>query len=56
LVASSRLRLPDGERLTVEPKVGDGGTVNPIGRVQLLAAVEQRSNRLKRALSTGADR
>ncbi|GHD00101.1 ATP-binding protein [Novosphingobium pokkalii] len=43
-------RLPDGERLTVEPKVGDGGTVNPIGRVQLLAAVEQRSNRLKRGL------
>ncbi|KQN24695.1 ATPase [Sphingomonas sp. Leaf38] len=43
-------RLPDGERLTVEPKVGAAGAVNPIGRVQLLAAVEQVSNQLKRGL------
>lgn len=43
-------RLPDGERLTVEPKVGEAGPVNPIGRVQLLAAVDQRSNVLKRGL------
>ncbi len=43
-------RLPDGERLTVEPKVGDANAVNPIGRIQLLATVEQRSNRLKRGL------
>ncbi|MBB3877805.1 ATP-binding protein [Sphingomonas pseudosanguinis] len=43
-------RLPDGERLTVEPKVGDAGAINPIGRIQLLAAVEQGSNRLKRGL------
>lgn len=43
-------KLPDVERLVVEPKIGGGGPVNPIGRVQLLAAVEQRSNRLKRGL------
>lgn len=43
-------RLPDGERLTVEPKVGDTDAVNPIGKIQLLAVVEQRSNRLKRGL------
>lgn len=43
-------RLPDGERLTVEPAIGSDGAVNPIGRVQLLAAVEQQSNRLKRGL------
>lgn len=43
-------RLPDGERLTVEPRVGDAGPVNPIGRVQLLATVDQQSNVLKRGL------
>ena len=47
---SAGTRLPDGERLTVEPKVGDAGPVNPIWRVQLLAAVDQRSNVLKRGL------
>ncbi|WP_144378033.1 ATP-binding protein [Mesorhizobium amorphae] len=44
-------RLPDGERLTVEPKVGDTGAVNPIGSVQLLATVDQQSDRLKRGLT-----
>lgn len=43
-------KLPDSERLTVEPKVGSASFVNPIGRVQLLAAVEQQSNKLKRGL------
>jgi len=43
-------RLPDGERLTVEPSIGKDGAVNPIGRVQLLAAVEQQSNKLKRGV------
>ena len=43
-------RLPDGERLTVEPAIGSDGAVNPIGRVQLLAAVEQQSNKLKRGV------
>jgi DNA helicase HerA-like ATPase len=43
-------RLPDSERLTVEPKVGASNPVNPIGRVQLLAAIDQRSGVLKRGL------
>ncbi|SOB79126.1 hypothetical protein SAMN06297144_0389 [Sphingomonas guangdongensis] len=43
-------RLPDGERLSVEPLIGTDGAVNPIGRVQLLAAVEQQSNKLKRGV------
>ncbi|CAP54904.1 ATP-binding protein [Gluconacetobacter diazotrophicus] len=43
-------RIPDAERLTVEPSLGKTGLTNPIGRVQLLAAVEQRSNKLRRGL------
>jgi len=43
-------RIPDGERLSVEPSIGTHGAVNPIGRVQLLAAVEQQSNKLKRGV------
>jgi hypothetical protein len=43
-------RLPDGERLGVEPAIGSDGAVNPIGRVQLLATVEQQSNKLKRGV------
>lgn len=43
-------KIPDAERLTVEPTLGKAGITNPIGRVQLLAAVEQRSNRLRRGL------
>lgn len=43
-------KIPDAERLTVEPSLGKTGMTNPIGRVQLLAAVEQRSNRLRRGL------
>jgi len=43
-------RLPDGERLTIEPAIGGDGPVNPIGRVQLLATVEQQSNKLKRGV------
>lgn len=43
-------KIPDTERLTVEPTLGKAGITNPIGRVQLLAAVEQRSNQLRRGL------
>lgn len=43
-------RIPDGERLTVEPSLGKSAITNPIGRIQLLAAVEQRSNKLRRGL------
>ncbi len=43
-------KLPDGERLTVEPKLGSTLDPHPIGKVQLLAAVEQGSDRLQRGL------
>jgi hypothetical protein len=43
-------KLPDVERLTVEPRLGNIQDPNPVGRVQLLAAVEQGTNRLQRGL------
>lgn len=43
-------KIPDAERLTIEPSLGRAGITNPIGRVQLLAAIDQRSNRLRRGL------
>ncbi|MGN7713675.1 ATP-binding protein [Agrobacterium radiobacter] len=43
-------KIPDGERLTVEPSLGKAAVTNPIGKIQLLAAVEQRSNKLRRGL------
>jgi DNA helicase HerA-like ATPase len=43
-------KVPDGERLTVEPRLGEAPEPHPIGRVQLLAAVEQGSHRLQRGL------
>lgn len=43
-------RIPDNERLSVEPQLGTSVETNPIGRVQLLAAVEQGSQELKRGI------
>ncbi|MFD3263992.1 ATP-binding protein [Phenylobacterium ferrooxidans] len=43
-------RIPDGERLSVEPRLGETPDPNPIGRVQLLAAVEQGSDELRRGI------
>ena len=44
-------KIPDGERLSVEPALGKPPpSPNPIGRVQLLATVEQGTNRLQRGL------
>ncbi|CDZ41570.1 Putative HerA helicase [Neorhizobium galegae bv. officinalis] len=43
-------KIPDAERLTVEPSLGKSAVTNPIGKIQLLAAVEQRSNKLRRGL------
>jgi DNA helicase HerA-like ATPase len=43
-------KIPDGERLTVEPRLGKTVDPDPIGRIQLLAAVEQGSNHLVRGL------
>ena len=45
------VRIPDGERLSVEPKLGQMTEPNPIGRIQLLATVEQGSNKLRRGLT-----
>jgi DNA helicase HerA-like ATPase len=45
-------KIPDGERLSVEPLLGENSLEpHPIGRVQLLAAVDQVGNRLRRGLS-----
>lgn len=46
------VRIPDGERLSVEPAMGTPATPNPIGRIQLLATVEPLSQRLQRGLKT----
>lgn len=43
-------RIPDSERLSVEPRLGEAPDPNPIGRVQLLAAVEQGNDELRRGI------
>jgi hypothetical protein len=42
--------IPDNERLTVEPQLGEVPNPNPIGRVQLLATLEQGGSRLQRGI------
>jgi hypothetical protein len=44
------VRIPDVERLTIEPSLGKAETTHPIGRIQLLASVDQRENKLLRGL------
>lgn len=44
------VRLPDGERLTVEPAMGERPETHPIGRIQLLASVDMRDQKLMRGL------
>ncbi len=44
-------RVPDSERLTLEPHLGAQLDPNPVGRVQLLAGIEQGSTKLQRGLS-----
>jgi hypothetical protein len=34
------VRIPDVERLTVEPSLGETPSTHPIGRIQLLASVD----------------
>lgn len=46
----AEVRLPDAERLTVEPAMGNRPNANPMGRIQLLASVDQRRKRLVRGL------
>jgi len=44
------VRIPDAERLTVEPALGAPPEPHPIGRIQLLATVNQSAQRLQRGL------
>jgi DNA helicase HerA-like ATPase len=44
------IRIPDVERLKVEPAFGEAPATHPIGRIQLLATVDQRRNKLVRGL------
>tara|TARA_R110000868_G_scaffold37022_1_gene130964 strand:- start:370 stop:2160 length:1791 start_codon:yes stop_codon:yes gene_type:complete len=44
--------IPDNERLSVEPRLGKTTEPNPIGKVQLLAGVEQGSSELRRGISS----
>jgi DNA helicase HerA-like ATPase len=44
------VRIPDVERLSLEPSLGEQPTPNPIGRIQLLATVEQTTQKLNRGV------
>src|SRR2546422_649196 len=44
------VRLPDSERLTVEPVLGSPPDPHPIGKIQLLATIEQSEQRLQRGV------
>jgi uncharacterized protein len=46
------VRVPDVERLTLEPTLGTPPEPHPIGRIQLLATIDQASQRLQRGLKT----
>lgn len=46
------VRVPDVERLTLEPGLGNAPEPHPIGRIQLLATVDQASQSLQRGLKT----
>ena len=44
------VRIPDSERLTIEPALGMPSDPHPIGRIQLLATVNQNTQKLQRGL------
>jgi uncharacterized protein len=46
------VRIPDAERLTVEPSLGKPAEPHPIGRIQLLATVEQSARKIQRGVKT----
>ncbi|WP_108519991.1 ATP-binding protein [Bradyrhizobium algeriense] len=46
------VKLPDNERLSVEPTMGAAPVPHPIGRIQLLASVDQKQSKLVRGLRT----
>lgn len=48
------VRIPDVERLSIEPSMGEMPTTHPVGRIQLLASVDQRANKILRGLRVHA--
>ncbi|MFQ0814563.1 hypothetical protein AVM02_13140 [Brucella anthropi] len=48
----TEVRIPDGERLSVEPRLGATLSPNPIGRIQLLASVANGDTGLARGVNT----
>lgn len=46
----TEVKIPDGERLTVEPHLGTVVTPNPIGKIQLLATIADGEARLTRGV------
>lgn len=47
----TEVKIPDAERLTVEPHLGVTATPNPIGRIQLLATVVDGDAKLSRGVN-----
>lgn len=48
----TEIRIPDAERLSVEPRLGAPVTPNPIGRIQLLSTVTDGDTKLARGIHT----
>lgn len=48
----TEVKIPDGERLTVEPHLGAVVTPNPIGRIQLLATIADGNGKLSRGVDS----
>lgn len=48
----TEVRVPESERLTIEPKLGEAKDPNPLGRIQLLATVDLNNMLLQRGLKT----
>jgi len=46
----TEVKLPDAERLSVEPSLGNSPEPHPIGRIQLLASVDQKQTKLLRGI------
>jgi len=47
----TEVKIPDGERLSVEPQLGNKSEPNPIGRIQLLATVTDSDSKLTRGVN-----
>jgi hypothetical protein len=45
------VKVPDSERLSVEPVLGRQPATNPVGRILMLASVDQQQQRILRGLS-----